>query len=201
MAKQSRGRRRTKQSAVEDLRRLLAATELLPTSASSPTPTYLPFHSVRTVEPGETVVVVAQPQILFKGRQLYIPLSCADFALLDVAVGSNSQVAACGPAPAEAFAACCAGRLYDLTTRVLESARPVLGIGLGGAPGGRHSKGPTSDLRAGTVPEDARADIALTGRPLGMQTAQVAMNVSLEVRNDGAQPAIFRAIVFGDGVE
>ena len=65
-------------------------------------PTFLPFHSVRPIQPGEKVAVVSHPQMPFKGKRLYIPKDCGAFDLLDVKVGSNSQNVAPGAAPAEA---------------------------------------------------------------------------------------------------
>ena len=156
------------------------------------TPSFLPFHSVRPIATGETVEVVAYAQVPFKGTQLYIPLACGEFDLRDVRVGANSQMASRGTAPAEAFADCCPGRVFDLIARAHAEAVPVCGELL------ENHVVPVSGVHV-PLPEGALDEAQKFGRPFGMQTAQVCMHVALRIRNNGA-PLPFRAVVFGDAI-
>ena len=145
-------------------------------------PTFLPFHSVRPIQPGEKVAVVSHPQMPFKGKRLYIPKDCGAFDLLDVKVGSNSQNVAPGAAPAEAFADCAPGQA------TVESV-DVAGGGCCEADGD------------GSIPADAAPDVAKFGQPCGMDTAHISMRVAIFVRNPGPEALIFRAVIFGDSVD
>ncbi len=64
----------------------------------------VPFDSVSTVPAGATSTISVQPQCLFRGERLVLgSTSAAGFLILDLKVGKNSQFAASGAHPGEAF--------------------------------------------------------------------------------------------------
>jgi hypothetical protein len=64
----------------------------------------LGFDSVSTVAAAGTVNVVAQPQVVFRPERLVVSGAiAASFLINDFKVGKNSQLAASGAVPADAF--------------------------------------------------------------------------------------------------
>jgi hypothetical protein len=73
--------------------------------------------SREAVAPGDTVVIIGRPQVLFRGRRLLVGSSiAANFTIEDIKVGRNSQLVGTGPQPAEAFRDTATGDNISLDT-------------------------------------------------------------------------------------
>jgi hypothetical protein len=80
----------------------------------------LGFVSQGVVDPGDTVIIISRPQVIFRGERLIVPSDIAgDFTIDDVKVGKNSQFCAEGPIPARAMQENAWGVQFQLDTAQL----------------------------------------------------------------------------------
>lgn len=69
------------------------------------------------VPAGQTVEIEVKPQVLFRGERLAVaPSNARSFNITDIKVGKDSQLAATGEMPAEAFSALSVGVRMELDT-------------------------------------------------------------------------------------
>jgi hypothetical protein len=69
------------------------------------------------IQPGQVAEVEVKPQVLFRGERLAIaPSNARSFNIVDIKVGKDSQLAATGEMPAEAFSALAVGVRMELDT-------------------------------------------------------------------------------------
>jgi hypothetical protein len=69
------------------------------------------------VQPGQVAEVEVKPQVLFRGERLAVaPSNARSFNIVDIKVGKDSQLAATGEMPAEAFSALAVGVRMELDT-------------------------------------------------------------------------------------
>jgi hypothetical protein len=69
------------------------------------------------IPPGQVSEVEVKPQVLFRGERLAIaPSNARSFSIVDIKVGKDSQLAATGEMPAEAFSALAVGVRMELDT-------------------------------------------------------------------------------------
>jgi hypothetical protein len=74
------------------------------------------------VNPNQTVIVAAQPQIIFRGSRLVVPsvfgtsTVAANFTINDIRVGKDSQFVSAGPLPAIAYLENAVGTAMGLDT-------------------------------------------------------------------------------------
>ena len=69
------------------------------------------------IEPGQVSEVEVKPQVLFRGERLAVaPSNARSFSIVDIKVGKDSQLAATGEMPAEAFSALAVGVRMELDT-------------------------------------------------------------------------------------
>lgn len=69
------------------------------------------------IAPGQVAEVEVKPQVLFRGERLAVaPSNARSFHIVDIKVGKDSQLAATGEMPAEAFSALAVGVRMELDT-------------------------------------------------------------------------------------
>ena len=69
------------------------------------------------ITPGQVAEVEVKPQVLFRGERLAVaPSNARSFNIVDIKVGKDSQLAATGEMPAEAFSALAVGVRMELDT-------------------------------------------------------------------------------------
>jgi len=69
------------------------------------------------IQPGQVSEVEVKPQVLFRGERLAVaPSNARSFTIVDIKVGKDSQLAATGEMPAEAFSALAVGVRMELDT-------------------------------------------------------------------------------------
>ena len=69
------------------------------------------------IAPGQVAEVEVKPQVLFRGERLAVaPSNARSFNIVDIKVGKDSQLAATGEMPAEAFSALAVGVRMELDT-------------------------------------------------------------------------------------
>ena len=69
------------------------------------------------IAPGTVAEIEVKPQVLFRGERLAVAPSIArSFSIVDIKVGKDSQLAATGEMPAEAFSALAVGVRMELDT-------------------------------------------------------------------------------------
>jgi hypothetical protein len=69
------------------------------------------------IQPGQVAEVEVKPQVLFRGERLAVaPSNARSFNIVDIKVGKDSQLAATGEMPAEAFSALAVGVRMELDT-------------------------------------------------------------------------------------
>ncbi len=69
------------------------------------------------IQPGQVAEVEVKPQVLFRGERLAVaPSNARSFSIVDIKVGKDSQLAATGEMPAEAFSALAVGVRMELDT-------------------------------------------------------------------------------------
>jgi hypothetical protein len=69
------------------------------------------------IPPGQVAEVEVKPQVLFRGERLAVaPSNARSFNIVDIKVGKDSQLAATGEMPAEAFSALAVGVRMELDT-------------------------------------------------------------------------------------
>ena len=73
--------------------------------------------SLDDIQPGDEVDIEVKPQVLFRGERLAVaPSNARSFNIVDIKVGKDSQLAATGEMPAEAFSALAVGVRMELDT-------------------------------------------------------------------------------------
>lgn len=143
----------------------------------------LGFDSGETPIPARSYgTIVTSPQVIFKPTHLWVPKDCSCFDLTDIKVGRNSQLLSSDDVPAEFFSRLAEHEHLATTVEVLERAA---------------REGHIYDLDT----ESAASIASLVGIPLTIETCQVAMPISLHVRNLSDSPWRFRAVLYGRGVE
>lgn len=150
-------------------------------------PTCLGFVSDGPVPPGATARVTSYPQAMFKARRLFVTEGSRDFSIADFKIGCHSQFpVGIVPIPAECFTRCHGGKLLQFVHRCCPLRPPHLDVG-----GGEQWE----------IPEALADEVNRIGEGLSCDTAQVAMDMTFIVRNDGPESRFFRAALFGAALE
>ena len=116
LQRERRGRRRAVQ-AVQAVRRARTprpartipsvtggATQLVPQAPQRSGPQVVPFTSSSPIAPGETRVLTARPQVVFRPNNFIVAGRIAEyFRINGIRIGNQNQFAASGAVPAEAF--------------------------------------------------------------------------------------------------
>jgi hypothetical protein len=133
---------------------------------------FLPISCMQDIQPGLSAMIVARPQVPFRGDRLAIWERCAaDFFIEGIKVGTRAQGVQAGTIPADAFA-----------TRL--DLLPVLDAEL-------KEKGLVH------VKISKKAEECF-GQPLHLPKAQPGTDVTLYVTNAGDRPRKFVAVILGD---
>jgi hypothetical protein len=88
------------------------------TEASHEKRRHFPIGFTQTaIAPGTVAEIEVKPQVLFRGERLAVaPSNARSFNIVDIKVGKDSQLAATGEMPAEAFSALAVGVRMELDT-------------------------------------------------------------------------------------
>lgn len=80
-------------------------TQVVPTQPQKSGPQVVPFTATGPIAPGETRVLTARPQVVFRPNQFQVAGRIAEyFRINSIRIGNQNQFAASGSVPAEAFA-------------------------------------------------------------------------------------------------
>lgn len=143
---------------------------------------FLGVASHAPILPGQTESVRGRPQLPFRPNRLFVADESSQFSLLDIRVGHNSQFISSGDVPAAAFT-----RKWQAGT-FTEWLR---------AAAERQTKGELPDHEANLVPLDHMIELLGHGQRVQIDMIQVGQELTTVVRNDGKEPAMFRAVYFG----
>lgn len=80
-------------------------TQVVPTQPQKSGPQVVPFTATGPIAPGETRVLTARPQVVFRPNQFQVAGRIAEYFRINaIRIGNQNQFAASGSVPAEAFA-------------------------------------------------------------------------------------------------
>lgn len=164
-------------------------------SPPKPRRAFLGVDSVQAIAPGETVAVVARPEVPFQANRFHVRDECAAFTIVDIRVGKNSQFTNPTPVPASAFtrkrAGALADEVYGVVPRLVLPAEPPVQI--------RANEAATRiDCDAQPIESDHMAEADGFGEPADFDRCRIGMGIYVIVRNDGSTPLPFRAVYFGE---
>ena len=79
-------------------------TQVVPTQPQKSGPQVVPFTATGPIAPGETRVLTARPQVVFRPNQFQVAGRIAEYFRINaIRIGNQNQFAASGSVPAEAF--------------------------------------------------------------------------------------------------